>query len=174
MAEKQSGIARRHEQQVGRHTSASPFRILDRFADEMDRMFDEFGFGRAWNRRSSVDESITWAPRIDITQRSNEVVIRADLPGLNKEEVKVDVTDEAVTIQGERHGERDEEQGGIYRTERSYGSFYRSIPLPEGAMVDQAKASFSNGVLEITMPAPPEQVNRGRRLEISESPGTSK
>jgi len=121
-----------------------------------------------------MDESITWAPRIDITQRNNEMVIRADLPGMNKDDVKVDVTDEAITIQGERHRERDDEHGGIYRTERSYGSFYRSIPLPEGAMVDQAKASFRNGVLEITMPAPPEQVNRGRRLEISEGLGTSK
>jgi HSP20 family protein len=92
MAETQSSIARRDEQQVVRRTStASPFQILDRFADEMDRMFNEFGFGRAWNRESSMDESITWAPRIDITQRNNEVVIRADLPGLEKGDVKVDV-----------------------------------------------------------------------------------
>ena len=57
----------------------------------------------------------------------------------------------------------------MYRSERTYGSFYRQIPLPEGAMTDQAKASFKDGVLEITMPAPPDQVTRGRRLEIKES-----
>jgi HSP20 family protein len=56
----------------------------------------------------------------------------------------------------------------VYRSERSYGSFYREIPLPEGAITEQAKANFKNGVLEITMPAPPEQVRRGRRLEIAE------
>jgi HSP20 family protein len=87
--------------------------------------------------------------------------------------VKVDVTDGAVTIQGERRREREEEQAGVYRSERSYGSFYRAIPLPDGAIADQAKASFNNGVLEITMPAPPEQVNRGRRLEINEGSGQS-
>jgi HSP20 family protein len=87
--------------------------------------------------------------------------------------VKVDVTDCAVTIQGERRREREEEQAGVYRSERSYGSFYRAIPLPDGAIADQAKASFNNGVLEITMPAPPEQVNRGRRLEINEGSGQS-
>jgi HSP20 family protein len=176
MPEKQSDIARNQTKQVtARQTpAASPFRMLERFADEMDRMFDEFGFGRTWNRRSATGDSFMWTPRVDVTHRNNELLIRADLPGLNKDEVKVDVTEDAVTIQGERHRESDEEQGGMYRTERSYGSFYRSIPLPEGAMADQAKASFSNGVLEITMPAPPEQVSRGRRLEISEGSGKSK
>ena len=79
---------------------------------------------------------------------------------------------DAITIQGERRSEHQEEREGVYRSERSYGSFYRVVPLPEGAMTDQAKATFNNGVLEITMPAPPEQVTRGRRLEISE--GTKK
>ena len=98
--------------------------------------------------------------------------VKADLPGLKKEDVKIDITDDAITIQGERRSEHQEEREGVYRSERSYGSFYRVVPLPEGAMTDQAKATFNNGVLEITMPAPPEQVTRGRRLEISE--GTKK
>ncbi len=106
-------------------------------------------------------------------QRNNELVIRADLPGLSKDDVKVDVTEDAVTIQGERKREHEEEKGGVYRSERSYGSFSRVIALPEGAMTDQAKASFKDGVLEITMPAPPEAVTRGRKLEITE-PATSK
>ena len=88
--------------------------------------------------------------------------------------MKVEVTEDAVTIQGERRREHEEERGGVYRSERSYGSFYRAIPLPEGAMTDQAKATFKDGVLEIRMPAPPEQVTRGRRLEISEGEGSAK
>ena len=95
-------------------------------------------------------------------------MVRADLPGLSRDDVKVDVTDDAITIQGERRREHEDERGGVYRSERSYGSFQRVIALPEGAITDQAKASFRDGVLEITMPAPSEQVTRGRRLEITE------
>ena len=91
------------------------------------------------------------------------------IPNLWPDDVKVDVTEDAITIHGERRQEQESERGGVYRSERSYGSFYRQIPLPEGAMTDQAKASFKDGVLEITMPAPPDQVTRGRRLEIKES-----
>ena len=176
MPDKQSDVASRANQQLSRRESfaPSPFRLLERFADEVDRMFDEFGLGRGWGfgrnvgRSTPAGQSATWTPRIDVSQRSNELVVRADLPGMNKDDVKVDVTDDAIVIQGERRREHEEEKGGIYRSERSYGSFYRAIPLPEGAITDQAKATFKDGVLEITMPAPPEQVTRGRRIEISE------
>jgi HSP20 family protein len=93
---------------------------------------------------------------------------------VKRDDVAVEISDEAVTVSGERSQEREDERGGFYRVERSYGSFYRVIPLPEGAIGDQAKAAFNNGVLEITMPAPPEQVSRGRRLEISQGPETKK
>ena len=102
-------------------------------------------------------------------QRNNELVIRADLPGLTKDDVKVDVTEDAVTIQGERRREHEEGREGVYRSERSYGSFCRVVALPQGAMTDQAKATFKDGVIEITMPVPPESVKRGRRIEITES-----
>jgi HSP20 family protein len=145
----------------------SPFRSFQRMADEMDRMFDEFGFGSRWlspfSRQSGAD---MWAPQIDVFQKNNELTIRADLPGLKREDVTVDITDQAVCIQGERKHEREEDREGYYRSERSYGSFYRTIPLPEGAITEQAKASFKDGVLEITMPTPP--ASQGRRLEITE------
>ena len=171
MPDKQSDVAsNREEQLTRRYTSpASPVRMLERFADEMDRMFDEYGLWRGWSRTGSIADSMTWTPRIDVTQRNNELVVRADLPGMSKDDVKVDVTEDAITIQGERHREHEEEKGGVYRSERSYGSFYRAIPLPDGAIADQAKATFKDGVLEITMPAPPEQVSRGRRLEIRDA-----
>ena len=148
----------------------SPFGTLQRLSDEMDRFFGDLGFGRqtpgsSLSRAASAE---LWAPQIDVFQRNNELIIKADLPGLKKDDVKVDVTDDAITIQGERREEHEEEREGIYRSERSYGNFYRAVPLPQGAMPEQAKATFNNGVLEIRMPAAPEQVTRGRRLEISE------
>jgi HSP20 family protein len=155
--------------------------MLERFADEMDRVFDDFGFGRGWLGprpgfgwpRPLTSRTEGWLPDVEMLQRNNELVIRADLPGLSKDDVKVNVTEDAVTIEGERKREHEEEKGGVYRSERSYGSFSRVIALPEGAITDQAKASFKDGVLEITMPAPPEAVTGGRKLEITE-PATPK
>jgi HSP20 family protein len=108
-------------------------------------------------------------PDIGVKQEGHDLVVRADLPGLKKDDVSIDITDHDLTISGERRQEQESERGGVYRSERTYGSFCRAIPLPEGAIADQAKATFNNGVLEIRMPAPPEQVTRGRRLEIRES-----
>jgi HSP20 family protein len=184
MAEKQTDVARREERGLSRREAfpsfADPYRMLDRFADEMDRVFEDFGLGRSWLgprmaewSRPRLRRTEGWLPSIEMLQRNNQLVIRADLPGLTKDDVRVDVTEEAVTIQGERRREHEEEKGGVYRSECSYGSFARVIPLPQGAMTDQAKASFKDGVLEIAMPAPPESVTRGRKLDITEAASTS-
>jgi len=145
--------------------SQTPFRALQRLADEVDRLFDDVGFGRRslatlWRGAGTQ----MWAPDVEAFQRGDKLVIKADLPGLSKDDLKIDLTDEALTIQGERKAEQKEEREGYYRSERSYGSFCRVIPLPEGAITEQAKADFKDGVLEITMPAPP--TPKGRRLEI--------
>ena len=173
MAERQSEITPTRRPGLSRQTTwgGSPSRMLDRFADEMDRMLDDFGLGRRWESPFWRETSgAAWAPDIDVFHKSNELTIRADLPGLKKDEVSVEITDNAVTIQGERKRQHEEEREGFYRSERSYGSFCRTIPLPEGAITEQAKATFRDGVLEITMPAPP--TGKGRRLEIGE--GTKK
>ena len=173
MADKDTGMTSPREGRLHAHNrpygmGAGPFTALQRFADQMDRMFEDFGFGHRWGafpawRHSGLEN---WAPDVELFQRNNEVVIKADLPGLKRDEVSVEITDESVTIHGERKREHDEEREGFYRSERTYGSFYRVIPLPEGAMTDQAKAAFRDGVLEITMPAPPS--SKGRKLEITE------
>jgi HSP20 family protein len=186
MAEKQMTTPAQQEQSVARGTSAPqrirPTGVLQRFADEMDRVFDDFGLGRGWvaprlsrdwfSTPSWSEAGSLWAPEIEVVQRDNELVISADLPGLTKDDVKVDLKEDGIVIQGERHREHREERGGIFRSERSYGSFHRWIPLPDGAITDQARATFKDGVLEIRMPAPPEHVTRGRRLEITD--GTAK
>lgn len=182
MAEKQAEKAGTL-QPTERETSLwarSPLRMLQRFRDEMDRIFEDFGVGRGWMAprfarrwfgpawRDLEPEWGAFGPDIDVFQRGNELIIRADLPGMKKDDIQVDVTEDSISIQGERKREYEEERDGVYRAERSYGRFSRVIPLPEGTITDQAKATFENGVLEITMPAPPEQVARGRRLEITE------
>lgn len=178
MAEKSTQIAAREPQESARrelNRSTGSFSAFDRFADEMDRLFDDFGFGRrsigrpwrgGWSG-SSLTGNALWAPDIEVSHGNNELVVRADLPGLKREDISIDVTDDALTISGERRHEQEGEHEGVYRSERSYGSFCRTIPLPEGTITDQAKASFRDGVLEIRMPAPPEST-RARRLEISE------
>jgi HSP20 family protein len=149
-----------------------PFGFMDRFVEEMDRLFDDFGFGErrgSWlaPRMSRETRRGVWEPQIEAFAREGQFVVRADLPGLRREDLKVDVTDEAITLQGERRQEHKEEKEGFYRSERSYGSFYRTIPLPSGVDVDRAKASFRDGVLEVTMPAP-QLTERRRRIQIEE------
>src|SRR6185503_13501622 len=88
-------------------------------------------------------------------------------PGLTKDDVKVELTNDMLTLSGERQEEKEEKREGFYRSERSYGSFYRQIPLPEGTKTEDANATFRNGVLEITMPAPKVETST-RKLEIKE------
>jgi HSP20 family protein len=162
--------------------AVSPARMIEEFADRMDRLFEEIGFGRArlgprlgFGLARPLSTSVeTWLPDVEMLQRNNDLVIRADLPGLKKEDIKIEITEDAVILQGERARHSEEEKAGIYRCERSYGSFYRRLPLPEGAIGDRAAATFKDGVLEITMPAPPEWTKRGRRVEIIEPPSTPK
>ena len=90
-----------------------------------------------------------------------------------KDDVKVELTDEALTISGERKEEKEEKYEGFYSSERSYGTFYRQIPLPKGVDADKAKATFTNGVLEVTIQVP-KMEPRGRKLEIKEAPEIAK
>ena len=148
---------------------AAPSDLMRRFRDEMDRLFEDFGFG---NLASSLPsrESLglaLWAPQVEVFEREGHMVIRADLPGLTKDDIKVDVTNDAITIDGERRHEHEESEKGYYRSERSYGRFYRRIPLAEGVNADTATANFRNGVLEITMAAPEAKERKGRKLEIA-------
>ena len=103
---------------------------------------------------------------------SQYVVVRAELPGLKAEEVQIEVTEDGLVLSGERTFERDLEKGGVHRTEIRYGRFYRVIPLPEGANVDQTKAKFDNGVLEVTLPLA-EQASKRRRIQVESGAASS-
>jgi HSP20 family protein len=153
-----------------------PLTMMRRFAEEMDRLFDDFGvrvpsfMGRGRERPWSDAGSILaeWSPRIDVLEQNGQFMVRADLPGLSKDDVQIEMTDNSVTIRGERKLERTEHREGYTYTERGYGSFFREIPFPEGVDASKAKAEFRNGVLEIAMPAPQQPETKARRLEIQE------
>jgi HSP20 family protein len=149
----------------------SPFTLLQRFfTDDIATLFDQSigRRGQVPSRARPTDRNlIFWVPTIDVVQQGSELVVRADVPGIAPDDLTVEISEDAITISGERQEGRADENGGVYRFERAYGAFFREIPLPEGAIVDQAKATFKDGVLEIRVPAPPEQVSRGRRLEIA-------
>lgn len=140
----------------------SPFSLMRRFSEEMDRAFGGFF-------REPSAEMPMWAPAVEVREHNGSLVVYAELPGLNKDDVKVEATEDGLVIRGERKREHEEKREGMYRSERSYGQFYRLIPLPEGANLDQVKATFNNGILEITIPvAAAEQKRREIPIETGE------
>ena len=167
-------IARQERQEAGVQPAAtllpSPFTFMGQFVQDMARLLDSFaGFGGGsgqiapYENRSNV---LSWFPAVEVQEREGQLVVRADIPGLNADDIRLELDDGQLVISGERTQEHEENEGGIYRTERSYGVFRRVIALPEGVDVEHATATFDNGVLEVTIPAPGR--SRGRRLEIRE------
>jgi HSP20 family protein len=126
------------------------------------------GSGAVSRPRSSnaLASRSSWMPQVEVLQRGNDLVLRADLPGLRREDVHVEIEDDVLTISGERRYESESEEEGLYHSERSYGRFSRSIPLPPGTEGEACEARFTDGVLEVRVPLPQEQQPRGRRIEI--------
>lgn len=150
-----------------------PWSQFRRLSEQMDRWFETFATNRPTNRLSSGTESPwggnMWAPDIETFLRDDQFVIRMDLPGMSKDDVNVEIADDSIVIHGERQNVNEENREGYYRTERSYGRFYREVPLPDGAQPETAKANYRDGVLEVTVKAPARQLNRPRRVEIGTS-----
>ena len=167
---------RRGSQQLPSSYYGGPFSVMRRISEDMDRLFDAFGFGRGLFPTLSESSlsgyggqggSSLWAPHIEVSEHDGKFLISADLPGVKKEDVSVEITNDAVTIQGQRKQEKTSGEGGFYRSERSYGSFFRTIPLPEGANTENASATFRDGVLQIEIDAPQKKPS-GRTLEIKD------
>ena len=145
---------------------ASPFGFMRRFTEEMDRLFEDFGMTPGWLAWPRELEEGTWVPDIEMFEKNGQLVVRADLPGLTKNDVKVDIIGELLTIHGERKKEHEEKGEGFYRSERSYGSFSRSISLPEGVNPETANATFHDGVLDVTMKVPAKAKVETRHVEV--------
>ena len=136
-----------------------PFRGLDELRDEMDRIFERT-FGRA--ERRGIPMVRGWVPSIDMFDRDSEVVVRADIPGMSKEDIDISVLGNMLTISGEQKSEEKIDEDNYQYRERSYGKFQRNLPLPQGVDAGNIKASYKDGTLEITMPkteeAKPKQI----------------
>jgi HSP20 family protein len=163
-------------------SGGSPLGLMQRLSEDMDRLFENFGLGSVFPRttwpaggaRYGAQESMPtlWSPHIEMFEQDGKLVVQADLPGLRKEDVNAQIEDDAVIISGERQQETKKNESGTYLSERTYGSFYRVIPLPEGVDAATANATFRDGVLHIEMALPKRQ--RGRTLEISDAGDTGR
>jgi HSP20 family protein len=123
-----------------------PFEGLTTWNDEFDNFFDD----------NFTTENIrsTWYPAVDIEHKEKEYVLKADLPGLKKEDIKVTIKNGYLTLKGERRNEHEENKNNYHRIERTYGTFQRSFKTPEGLTEKQIKAKYHDGVLELTIPTP--------------------
>jgi HSP20 family protein len=143
----------------------SPFATMRRMTRELERAEADLGL---------MGGDAGWLPAVEVSESNGKVRVQAELPGLSPEDVRVEIGDNEIVIQGERRVELEANSGGVRRTEREYGVFYRTIPLPEGAQVDQSKASFRNGLLEITVPVPQRASERRPvAIESGSEPGTA-
>ena len=139
-----------------------PVRELNTIQSEMNRLFNTFFETPTTGNGGSLRR---WIPAMDLVETDNEFILKADLPGLTESDVKIEVEDNVLTISGERKSEREESQEGYYRVERAFGSFRRSLTLPEGVDPEAVRASFERGVLEVHVPKPEER--KPRKVEIS-------
>lgn len=161
--QEQRGVARREEYfpAVRDFLTLDPFAMMRRLSEEMDRAFgSSFGLTRTMGQRGM------WSPAIEVRELDNEVEITAELPGMNKENVKVEIANEQIVLEGERKVEEEKKEKGLVRSERSYGHFYRAIALPDGADADKAKAEFKDGILRISVPVA-DTKRHSKRIPIS-------
>lgn len=151
----------------GEFFTMSPITLMRRFTEDIDRAFGLRGHS-GFNRGEYSEQDFNWVPPVEVQQSGNNLVIRADLPGLSENDVKVEATDEGLVIQGERRREHTSDEGGWHHSERVYGRFHRLIPLPESAKLEDTKANFRNGVLEVVVPVP-ELEKKHRQIPVGTS-----
>jgi HSP20 family protein len=107
-----------------------------------------------------------WMPAMDLVEREHEYTLRADLPGLSEEDVKIELDDNVLTISGQRSSEHEDRKAGYYRIERGTGSFRRSLTLPDGVDPQAIRASFDRGVLQVDIPKPTQKVPHKVQIEV--------
>jgi HSP20 family protein len=146
-----------------------PVRELTSLQNEMNRLFNTF-FDTPATSPGNGGTLRRWVPAMDLVETDDAFVLKADLPGLSEEDVHIEVEDNVLTISGERKAEHEEKKEGYFRVERAYGSFRRSLTLPEGVNANAVQASFNRGVLEVRIPKPEERKPRRVSIKVGEQP----
>jgi HSP20 family protein len=141
----------------------TPMRNLASFQDEMNRMFQEFfrggtGEEAGWGLR-------TWTPAVDIYDTDDALVLKAELPGVSKDDVSIEIYNNTLILRGERKHEAEVKEGDYYRAERAYGTFQRSFVLPTLVDQDKVQATYTDGVLELRLPK--SEAAKPKRIAIS-------
>ncbi|WP_028061552.1 Hsp20/alpha crystallin family protein [Candidatus Solirubrobacter pratensis] len=147
-----------------------PLRELASLQNEMNRLF-----GTVFDAPATGGNGGTlrrWMPAMDLVETGDHFVLRADLPGLSEEDVNIEVEDNVLTVSGERKAEHETSEEGYHRVERAFGSFSRSLTLPEGVDPQSVAASFDRGVLEITIPKPEQRKPRKISIGVGNAPKT--
>jgi HSP20 family protein len=154
----------------GTNRNMSPFDMLQ---DRIDRMFEDFssGFGMPSAFGSSVpsifgDGDFAVTPTLDMHETDNQVMLHAELPGVDEKDIDISVADDMLTISGEKKHEFERKEGDRYRSERSYGRFSRSVSLPFRIDADKVEAKFDRGVLKLTIPKPAEAQQQMKKIQI--------
>ena len=156
-------VWRRSEAPMQRAEDQSPFFALQR---EMNRVFDDFFRGVDLSPFDRVGSYGSFTPSIDVRQDDKEVLIKAELPGLDEKDVEVTLTEDTLTIRGEKKEEKEEKEKGYWHHETRYGSFHRSIALPAGINTDKADARFKNGVLTVSLPLYEEARAKAKKIAV--------
>jgi HSP20 family protein len=138
-----------------------PFRDMVTLRDKMNKLFEDSYSGRA--EESGLLQG-TWAPSVDIFESENELVLTAEVPGIDEKDIEIKLEDNTLTLKGERKLEKETKEENYHRIERSYGSFFRSFSLPNYVDHDKIQAEYQNGVLKITMPK--RQESKSRKVKI--------
>jgi HSP20 family protein len=179
MAEETTKVPVKSEERPVGGVLERPWEALMSVRDEIDRMFDEIWSGGMLSpfrrRRREFTETFRGAPfswgtsmpAVDVIDKGKEVQVRAELPGMDEKDIDVRLSEDTLTIRGEKKEEREErEEGNYYVSERRYGSFQRSFRVPEGIDPDKVDANFQKGILTITLPKTPEAQQKAKKIEV--------
>lgn len=143
----------------------NPFALMRKFTEDMDRFFVT---GNTAFPEAEMWKGDVWRPVIEMKEEGGKFFLHAELPGVTKENVKVSVMENLLTIEGERKNEKEVKEEGFFHTERRYGKFARTVRLPEGAKFEEAAANFNNGILEVTVPVAAKKV--AHEVPVFEAP----
>ena len=163
-------MAKKETTLIPKRAARDPLALIREIGADFDRFFNESGWPPLhWPTfQLGGGAEAAWNPQVDVFEKDNRLTTRIDLPGLKKEDITVEVTDGHLAIFGERTREEEEKREQFYRCEREYGSFYRAVPLPEGVKLEDVKATFAEGVLEVSVPLPAKTASTVRKVAVEE------